>query len=189
MKNDALIKWRQEGGIVWNKGKKLSLEIRKNISEAHKGQIAWNKGKKLHYSVWNKDKKMTDEFKKKSSEGHKGQIPWNTGKKRLDITGKNNWNWKGGITNKDRLARINFRRSIQKLIFERDNYMCQLCGSKGDLQVDHIQSWAKYIEMRFKIDNCRTVCATCHYKITFGKPLPKEIKGWGHNILKGGVSL
>lgn len=96
-----------------------------------------------------------------------------------------NWKWKGGITPQDKLERTKFRQTMQKQIFERDDYTCQLCGVRGvDLQVDHIQSWAEYVELRFSMDNCRTLCAKCHYKITFGKEMPETVKGWGHNLLR-----
>ncbi len=72
---------------------------------------------------------------------------------------------------------------MQKAVFERDDYTCQMCGIRGvALQVDHIQSWAEYIELRFSMDNCCTLCMACYYKITFNKPMPKEIKSWGHNV-------
>lgn len=77
-----------------------------------------------------------------------------------------------------------FRREMQKKVFERDNYTCQICGERGgDLQVDHIQNWADYPELRFEMDNCRTVCMGCHYYLTFKQKLPKGIK-WGHNFSK-----
>jgi group I intron endonuclease len=47
--------------IAWNKGKNLSLEHCKNLSESHKGQKAWNKGKKA-----------SEETKRRLSESHKG---------------------------------------------------------------------------------------------------------------------
>jgi 5-methylcytosine-specific restriction endonuclease McrA len=50
------------------------------------------------------------------------------------------------------------------------------------LQVDHIQPWAEYVELRFDINNCRTLCMACHYKITFGKDMPKGVTTWGHNL-------
>ena len=77
-----------------------------------------------------------------------------------------------------------FQRTIQRGVFERDDYTCQMCGARGvDLQVDHIQSWSEYVELRFNMDNCRTLCAKCHYGITFGRPVPSGVRGWGHNKL------
>lgn len=113
------------------------------------------------------------------------QIPWNKGLIGY-MSGKKHWNWQGGINpnSNDKKERIKFLKYYQFKVFERDNYTCQLCGVRGvDLQVDHIQEWSKYIEQRFNIDNCRTLCAKCHYKITFGKDMPSTLKGWGHNLL------
>lgn len=94
--------------------------------------------------------------------------------------------WKGGTTTQDKLERARFKKEMQKLIFERDNYTCQICSVRGiALQVDHIQRWSKYVELRFSIDNCRTLCVACHYKITFNKEMPKNIKTWGQNLKEG----
>lgn len=49
------------------------------------------------------------------------------------------------------------------------------------LQVDHIQSWTEYIELRFEMNNLRTLCMECHYFITFGKKKPENVV-WGHNF-------
>ena len=90
--------------------------------------------------------------------------------------------WKGGVTPEDVIERKRFQKKMQKAIFERDNYTCQLCGEKGDLQVDHIQSWKDFIELRFDINNCRTLCSSCHYLITYGRKMPSRLRGWGHNL-------
>lgn len=91
-------------------------------------------------------------------------------------------NWKGGTQSQDRLERVKFQKTIQKKVFERDNYTCQICGIRGGwLQVDHIQSWAEYVKLRFSMKNCRTLCMDCHYLITFGKKKPKNLV-WGHNL-------
>lgn len=129
--------------------------------------------------------KMTYKTRIAISKAKKGVQIWG-GKREMDwLIGEKNHNWKGGITPQDVLERKRFQHTMQKLVLERDNYTCQLCGNKGDLQVDHIQSWVEYVELRFSIDNCRTLCAKCHYKITYGKEMPENIKGWGHNLLEG----
>lgn len=112
------------------------------------------------------------------------------GRKRPEVSGINHPKWKGGTSSEDRLSRLKFRATIQKQVFERDNYTCQMCGVHGlSMQVDHIQPWAEYVEGRFDINNCRTLCMKCHYKITFGREMPEDIKSWGHNLshISGGL--
>ena len=50
------------------KGRKLSEETKRKISESHKGKPAWNKGLKA-----------SDETRRKMSESHKGKPVWNRG--------------------------------------------------------------------------------------------------------------
>ena len=47
----------------WSKGKKLTEEHCKNLSESHKGQVAWNKGKKGAQVAWNKGVPMAETAK------------------------------------------------------------------------------------------------------------------------------
>jgi len=152
-------------------------EYRKHMSEAHKGNIPTNLDNLIAFGKSKKGRKQ-------NSERQLGKVPWNKGLKTPENSGKNHYAWTGGKYKEDYRARRRFRDQLQKEVFKRDNYTCQLCGAKGvDLQVDHIQSWAEYVELRFSMDNCRTLCARCHYEITFGKPMPENIKGWGHNFL------
>lgn len=171
------------GRTHFKKGIHYSLK-----TEFKKGHIPWIKGKKGCHPK--------NGFKK-------GMTPWNKGllnpitaernkmgNNPFKKCGEEHPRWKGGVTSKDRLKRIKFRHSIQKKVFERDDYTCQVCGIRGkDMTVDHIQPWAEYVELRFCIDNCRTLCAKCHYKITFGKPMPPTVRAWGHNLPKGGTIL
>ncbi len=87
--------------------------------------------------------------------------------------------WKGGITPDIRKQRVEFADKVSPLVFARDNYTCQICDQYGGmLHADHIKSWADYPELRFDIDNCRTLCRPCHYYVTFKKKLPIGSK-WG----------
>jgi 5-methylcytosine-specific restriction endonuclease McrA len=48
-------------------------------------------------------------------------------------------------------------------IFERDNYICQLCFKRGGkLQADHIKPFAFFPKLRFILSNGRTLCINCH---------------------------
>lgn len=92
-------------------------------------------------------------------------------------TGENHHNWKGGITSEN--SKIRSSREYARwrtTIFERDNYTCTECGAKNGngkniyLEADHIKPFAFYPELRFDIDNGRTLCKPCHKMTeTYGK--------------------
>lgn len=104
--------------------------------------------------------------------------------KTMKHRGKNHHNWKGGVSSKNKLLRSRFLQTIQPKVLKRDNYTCQFCKQYGGyLQIDHIKSWANYSELRFDLDNCRTLCMACHYYVTFKRKLPKGVV-WGHNLSK-----
>lgn len=88
----------------------------------------------------------------------------------LNQKGKNNHNWKGGVMKKNYSNRLNIMKSIEyklwrKTVFVRDNYTCIWCGYKGNrIQADHIKPFSQFPELRFAIDNGRTLCIECHKK-------------------------
>jgi hypothetical protein len=170
-------------------GKKPSLETRKKMSEAHKVKINpnfkcdWNGRKhseeaKRKMSIAAKGKIISEETRRKISEILKGKKHKDNGKTHLSIAvrknlsnklkGENAPNWKGGLTG------INFKirhgiehRLWREAVFARDNWTCQNKECKergGELQAHHIQSFSKYTELRFAIDNGVTLCKRCHKK-------------------------
>jgi len=156
------------------KGKKHRPESLKKLRESLKGRKAWNKGKKenrkdvlerqskSHFGL-----KQSEETKKK----RRGKTPWNKGKKNPSSTGPNNNNWKGGITPINEKIRKSPEYKLWRLaVFERDKYTCIWCGKKGGtLNADHIKPFCDYPELRFAIDNGRTLCLSCHKKTdTYG---------------------
>ena len=160
----------KKGHIPWIKGRTHSEETRKKIGLASKGNTFF-KGKKHSFET---RKKMSASKQNISLETRKAI---SASKQGIALD-----EWNGFSTSSNRLERKRFRREIQKKVFERDNYTCQICGIRGGyLQVDHIQSWADYIELRFEMKNLRTLCMDCHYFITFGKNKPDNVI-WGHNL-------
>lgn len=150
-----------------NLGKKLSEKTKRKISIA-------NKGRKLSLAVRHKFSLMrrganSHFFGKKQSIKHR--------KKRSEAQkGEKHYNWKGGKS----LITKRIRRSVEyrlwrTAVFERDNYTCIWCGARSQkglrviLNADHIKPFAYYPELRFAIDNGRTLCEECHKKTdTFG---------------------
>ncbi len=165
-----------------------------NLGQFKLGHIPWGKGKtKENYPQLNRNKK-------------KGCVPWNkgipmtneqkdklreamTGKKHTEETkkeysrirkGKNNPNWKGGITPLILSCRTCDKyKNWRKDIFTRDNYTCQECGKiGGNLEAHHIDLFSKFfyenniqtveeaLELNelWDINNGRTLCVDCHKK-------------------------
>jgi 5-methylcytosine-specific restriction endonuclease McrA len=114
---------------------------------------------------WNRGKKMSKEWRKKLSEA-KLRNPVRYWKGKHTTSGKDHYNWQGGKTTE----REKLRKSIEyKLwrtsVFRRDKYTCVFCGQVGGkLEADHIKPWCDYPELRFAIDNGRTLCVECHRK-------------------------
>ncbi len=134
------------------RGKKLSEETRQKISEKHTG------------------KKMSDELRKKTSEALKGRKislemrrKFSEGQKRRVLEGRNHL-WKGGVTPINQKIRKSFVYTLwREEVFKRDNYTCKWCGKRGGrLHADHIKSFASFPELRFTIENGRTLCVDCH---------------------------
>jgi hypothetical protein len=71
-------------------------------------------------------------------------------------------------------------RIWRKSVYDRDNYTCQICGTIGGaLNADHIKPWCLFPELRFDINNGRTLCVPCHKATdTFG---PKARKYYANN--------
>ena len=125
-------------------GRRHTIKTRKKISRGMMGR------------------KLSEETKKKIS-------ILKLGKPRLDIAGERCHLWKGGVTPIYKQIRNSIDYKLWRLsVFERDNYTCVWCGNRSsrgnpvEIQADHIKPFALYPELRFAIDNGRTLCRPCH---------------------------
>ena len=90
--------------------------------------------------------------------------------------GEANPNWKGGLTEKNRVARTNWEaRQWKAQSLERAGYKCQkcgvqdgttceCCGTKVKLHVHHIKSFSKFVDERYDPKNSEVLCPKCHYE-------------------------
>ncbi|KKR69696.1 MAG: hypothetical protein UU10_C0007G0002 [Parcubacteria group bacterium GW2011_GWF1_40_6] len=147
-------------------GFKASKETLIKLRESHLGQKAWNKGKKGLQVAWNKGIKGL--HLSPSTEFKKGIVPWN---------------WRGITPINERIRKSLEYKLWRMAVFERDNYTCVWCGAKNGngksvvLNADHIKPFAFYPELRFAIDNGRTLCVDCHKTTnTWGRPKGKYKK-------------
>lgn len=86
----------------------------------------------------------------------------------LSNKGKNNPAYNHDLTDEER-SKNKFQRGSDEAkkarieTYKRDNYTCNICGSKGgDLHAHHLDSFADNIDKRFDLDNLITLCAECH---------------------------
>lgn len=189
-------RWWRVPGMT---GKKHSEKSKRMISLSRKGKghpITEETKRKI--SLAHFGKKHSEESKKKISLARLGKKnhkhsqylmgkkqPMETRFKRsLSLRGEKAPNWQGGKTELNQIIRSSLEyRLWRESVFKRDDYICQECGIKSGngsavtLNADHIKPFSLYPELRFAIDNGRTLCVGCHKKTpTFaGKLKTKQL--------------
>jgi len=113
--------------------------------------------------VWNYRTKKTSEFycSKECKAKH-----WSKAKR-----GSNAFNWKGGHW-KETVSKRQWSeyKNARKTVLARDNYKCQLCGSKKKLVTHHIIPVRVDESLMFDVNNLITLCEDCHVnKVNFNE--------------------
>ena len=132
------------------------------------GLKGFQKGNKIHQG-----KRYSVEHRNKISAGHKGKTVSEDTKKKISEAqrGAKSHFWKGGVTKMNQIIRGSLEYSIwRESVFRRDKYTCIWCGAKNQegigksikLHADHVKPFAYFPELRFGIDNGRTLCVPCH---------------------------
>lgn len=158
-------------------------EDRSRMSKLHIGNKIWS------------GRKHSEESKKKMSISGKGR---GLGRKlsletrmKLSVAhkGDKNWNWAGGVTPTNRIIRRSIEyRLWRDSVYERDNWTCIWCGDRSRenhrvvLNADHIKPFCDYPELRFALDNGRTLCHDCHAKTSTYKGLSNKNKKYTKRV-------
>lgn len=140
-------------------GVKHSPEARRNISFSLQ---------KEKHPMWGK--KFTIKRRKKISTALKGRFFSKESRKKMSLakkglySGSKHPNWQGGITPVNQKIKNSLEYKLwRESVFKRDNYTCVFCKAKGVyLNADHIKPFSLFPELRFAIDNGRTLCVSCH---------------------------
>ena len=167
----------QKGNTFWL-GKKHSQSTKDKLSKIRKGKPSKLKGRKLSDEFRRKLSEsrigmiFSDEHKKNLSKSHIGKF-----------TGENHPRWLGDKGKSPLVIRVRecFKyRQWRSDIFERDNYTCVLCLKRGaTINADHhpkmfstifreskiknLEEALSYEEF-WNINNGRTLCKSCHDK-------------------------
>ena len=135
-----------KGHIPWNK--KCST---RGTPEYHEKMRIATKERIKKYGAPNKNRKFSIEARINFSKAH---LPLNH-------------EWKHFISSiRKRMYYSLENQNWRKAVFERDNYVCQQCGTKGnDVIAHHIKFWKDYPSLRYDIDNGVTLHINCHKEI------------------------
>ncbi len=140
------------------KGRKLSEAHKEKISKAHMGMnnSPWRGGRR--------NEECRAHLEKCRQIAHSKPMSLETRiKKSLCMMGKN-------VTNGNSKIFAAIRASLnsklwREAVFARDDYICQQCGERGGrLHPHHIKPFAVFPDLRFAIDNGKTLCIPCHAK-------------------------
>lgn len=150
-------------------GKSHTEIARQKIREARALQVSPMKGKhfsgksleniiqaRLKDGIKRRGSKLSIERRRRMSEARRGE--------------KSSF-WKGGLVEKNLIIRNSLEyRFWREAVFKRDDWTCVACKIRGGkLNADHIKPFAWFPELRFAIDNGRTLCVECHRKTdTYG---------------------
>lgn len=79
---------------------------------------------------------------------------------------------------KNKNSRTEVSAELRKMVIERDNWECQKCESKENLECHHVDPVSENPMLANDIDSCITLCTECH------KEIHMKVDGCRYNELK-----
>lgn len=117
---------------------------------------------------------------RKFSKEHKRKISISKKKNPTKNFGEKNGNWRGGITISKYKNHNQQWEKIRKIILERDNSSCLMCGDDKDLVIHHID----FDNTNSVEENLCVLCRRCNSKINHGRFEFKPVLCNGKKVLK-----
>lgn len=172
--NSCAAKWRNVAILKGIKKPKYSEYLRNNNPSKKPEVIAKIVSKRKKNGTY----KISKEHIQKLIDGRKGMIVWNYGLKGF-MAGDKHPNWKGGKSKEyHHKTWCREYKEWRMGVFTRDNFTCQNCGKVNIyLTAHHIKSWTHFPDLRYVVNNGRTLCEECH-------SLTDNYKGRGRQIAK-----
>lgn len=155
LKRNPKFMWEKNAWTSQNnpmRKKEIIEKVRKKKEIYFQTHSVWNKGIKQ----WENKEHPRGMLGKHHSQKIKEQIS-------KSLSGEKAPAWKGGISFEP--YDLNFNKRFKREIKERDNSCCQLCNSKEELSVHHID----YNKFNSNETNCITLCNSCHSKTNFNR--------------------
>ena len=169
-------------GNKYRLGQTVSQETKEKMSKSQKGKKRnpMSAEQKEQIRLWHLGRKQSPEtiakrFASRFGYRHSPETRKKIG--RSNSGSKSNL-WRGGISPLNESIRKSVEYKLwREAVYTRDNWTCVFCGQEGGiLNADHIKPFAYYPELRFAIDNGRTLCAPCHRKTpTYGGGGSKDL--------------
>ena len=162
------LKGAQKG---WNKGLKCPKISKKMMGNKNALGMIHSEISRHKMSILAKGRVFSTETREKIRQKLLGKsYVTELGRKKISLAhrGEKNSSWKGGISKINKTERQLAMETVEyhlwrKSVFERDEYTCRICDQAGGrLNADHIKPWSMFPELRYAIDNGRTLCETCH---------------------------
>lgn len=83
---------------------------------------------------------------------------------------------------KERYKKEKIIDEIRWIVWERDDFTCKYCGSRKDLQVDHVKP--EVLGGKTILSNLQTLCKKCNCKKGKKWPVPKKRTGTSQSQTK-----
>ena len=155
-------------------GRKPDFTGRKHTPESKEKMRLAKLG--VPYKSKRKRPPVTEEYRKKVSEIMKKKV----------AEGKHNFYIDGRTPENTKIRRSVEMKLWREAVFKRDNWTCVIGGKEhgSKLNADHIKPFCDYPELRFDVNNGRTLCVECHKKTdtyggrrkkTNGAPVPSQM--------------